>query len=219
MKDLQFQPMPKAGDSDVPIVGPKADQAQPAGQRSGAGDKQSTGNSSLTGNSSIQDWPQVAQKAAKEMKAKYGEPQGATPTRLVWTNQGPFTEIILLNASINHDFPMPHKDCLEHVVNFNVPTDKVGELAKFDGSIIVDRTRGTLSARCDSEPHNLLALNLAWDIINGKKTVDEARQAYGQIAMKAKKQGEMDSYMKDLQFQPMPKAGDSDVPIVGPKAD
>ncbi len=179
---------------------------------------QTAGDMQMSVEQATADWEAGPKKAAKAMQEKYGEPNGATPTRLVWTDKGPFKEIILLNEEINHDFPMPHKDYLQHVVSFDVPTDKVGELAEFDGSIIVDRTRGTIGARCDTEAHNLLALNLAWDIINGKKDVEQARKAYGQIAMKAKKQGEMDSYMKDLQFQPMAKAGDSDVVTVGPKA-
>ncbi|HSV15613.1 MAG TPA: hypothetical protein VLI90_15235 [Tepidisphaeraceae bacterium] len=29
-------------------------------------------------------------------------------------------------------------DCLEHVVEFKVPAEKVGELARFDGSVIDD---------------------------------------------------------------------------------
>ncbi len=37
------------------------------------------------------------------------------------------------------------------------------------GFPIVDRTRGTLSARCDNEAQDMLALNLAWDVINKKK--------------------------------------------------
>ncbi len=90
--------------------------------------------------------------------------------RLVWTKKGPFIEIVLLNVAYDHNFPKPHKDCLEYFVAFDVPVEKVGELAKFDGSIIVDRTRGTLSARCDSEAHNLVALNLADKIIKASWT-------------------------------------------------
>jgi len=158
----------------------------------------------------IADWKPGPMKAAKAMMEKYGEPSGVTPNCLIWTDKAPFAEIILLNEEIQHDFPMPHKDYLEHVVNFKVPADKVGELAEFDGSIVVDRTRGTLSARCDTEEHNLLALNLAWDIINGKKNVEEARKAYGEIAMKDMK-GEKGEYLTKLMFQPMPSAGDPDM--------
>ena len=34
------------------------------------------------------------------------------------------------------------------------------ELAAFDGAVIVERTKGEMSARCDREAANVLALNL-----------------------------------------------------------
>lgn len=166
---------------------------------------------------SIAQWPEVAQKAYKEMEGKYGDPNGVTKTRLVWLNKGPFAEIILIDEAIDHNFPKPHKDCLEHVVAYEVPVEKVGQLAEFDGSVIVDRTRGTLSARCDSEPHNVLALNLAVEIINGEKSVEEARKAYGE-AVKQEMSGNMPEMAKSLQFEParsMQEAGDPDKATVG----
>jgi len=163
---------------------------------------------------SISDWPQVCQKAAKEMMGKYGDPNEGTPTRLIWREKGPFKEIILLSEAFPHAFPKPHEDCLEHVVEFKVPAEKVADLAKFDGSIIVDRTRGTLGARCDSEAHNVLALNLAYDIINGKKNAEEARQMYADAA-KQEASGKMPEMAMKLMFQPMPRAsGDPDVALI-----
>ncbi len=47
--------------------------------------------------------------------------------------------------------------------------DKYEDLAMFDGSVIVERTKDEISARCDKEEMNLLALNLANDVAAGKK--------------------------------------------------
>lgn len=168
----------------------------------------------------IGSWPQTCQKAFKEIKQKYGEPDGVTPTRMVWTDKGPnkeFKEIILLNQEFKHDFPTPHMDCLEHVVEFKVPQDKVGDLAKFDGSVIVDRTRGTIGARCDSEAHNLIALNLSWDIVNGKTSVEDARKTYGD-AVKEEMGGKPPQIATKLMFQPMQNSGDTDVATIGASA-
>ena len=44
---------------------------------------------------------------------------------------------------------------------------EVLDLARFDGSVIVERTRGEIGARCDKEEMNYLALNLAHDIVTG----------------------------------------------------
>ena len=49
------------------------------------------------------------------------------------------------------------------------------DLAYFDGSVHADRTKGELSARCDSHEMNVAALNLADDIIRGTRTVAQAR--------------------------------------------
>ncbi len=54
---------------------------------------------------------------------------------------------------------------------YKVPTEKYSDLAKFEGSVVADRTQGLLRARCDKEGNNMLALNFANDIITGKKTV------------------------------------------------
>ncbi len=200
----QNQPADRPGDL--------TEQAQPAAQAQTAGDKHQNHGKQISVEQCTADWEAGPKKAAKAMQEKYGEPNGVTPTRLVWTDKGPFKEIILLNEEIQHDFPMPHKDYLLHAVEFKVPTDKVAELAEFDGSIIVDRTRGTIGARCDTEAHNLLALNIAYDIINGKKNAEQARKAFGEIA-KAEKMGKQHEYLSKLTFQPMPNAGDKDMAL------
>jgi hypothetical protein len=38
----------------------------------------------------------------------------------------------------------------------------------FDGSILVDRTRGEVAARCDSEAANVLGLNMVQELVMGK---------------------------------------------------
>ena len=46
-------------------------------------------------------------------------------------------------------------------MDYAVPVELVGALAAFDGSVMVERTTGELSARCHDEQANMLALNLA----------------------------------------------------------
>lgn len=147
----------------------------------------------------VDNWPETAQKAAKAMMEKYGEPTESTPTMLVWENTGPFKRTIVYKEEIDHDFPMPHKDVLEQFVDYEVPADKFDELANYDGSVIVERTRGEMSARCDKEGANILALNLADDIIKDKRSVEEARQHYADAIMQVLK-GEKPPYFQSLQF-------------------
>ena len=114
------------------------------------------------------------------MLEKYGAPAEATPTRLIWFNNGPWKRTIILKEETPHNFPMPHMDVMEQVINYRVPPDKFDNLARYDGSVIVERTRGEMSARCDKEEANFLALNLAHDIISGRRGVVAAREFYAE---------------------------------------
>lgn len=153
----------------------------------------------------IAAWAERPRLGAVEMIAKYGQPQEATGERLIWNNAGPYQRITVMNIETPHDFPLPHVDFLEHTILYNVPQDKVGDLIAFDASSTINRTVGELSARCDLEGHNVLTLNLDHDIIMGKKTVEQARQAFGDI-VKLDVAGQHPPYVEALQFQPMQMA-------------
>lgn len=105
---------------------------------------------------------------------------------------------------------MPHMDYLTQTVKHSVPASKLDELNRFDGSVWFHRTRGELSAQCDKEPMNLLALNLAHDVITGTRSVSDARAFYAKTAM-AFMQGDHSSpYVTGLMFQTEPNAADPD---------
>src|SRR5690606_31622875 len=77
-----------------------------------------------------------------------------------------------------HHFPFPHYDSVESAIDYRCPIDKVNDIYRFDGSVIVNRTAGEVSARCQGEQSNFLALNLMHDIVMGTKTVEMARDYY-----------------------------------------
>ena len=100
------------------------------------------------------------------------------------------------------------------IIMYKVPTDKMDELGKFDGSVTFDRTQGYMSARCDKEANSFFALNLANDIITGNKTVKEARKEYSDI-VKEKMNGGNPIYMQKLSFPSQPNAADADKNTTG----
>ncbi|MEO5648257.1 MAG: hypothetical protein ABIQ56_07825, partial [Chitinophagaceae bacterium] len=157
----------------------------------------------------VASWPQAPQKAAKEMFNKYGKPDVSHDYVLAWIDKMPWAKIVVERLETKHSFPSSHTDMLEQSVMYKVPLEKLNELAKFDGSIKFDRTQGFLSARCDKEENNFLALNLAHDIITNKKTVEQARDAFTKIAAE-KMNGGNPEYMQKLIFQPMMNAADPD---------
>jgi hypothetical protein len=158
----------------------------------------------------MKNWPMASQMAAKTMIDKYGKPDEMTPTMLVWNNKGTWAKTVVFNKEYQHNFPMPHTDLLQQWVGLKVPADKLDELAMYDGSVVVERTTGLISARCDKEGANFLALNLAHDIITGKRTVDAAREMYGKEIMKMIA-GQMTEYTKGLMFSPDMNAADPDM--------
>jgi hypothetical protein len=159
----------------------------------------------------IDDWPDTARTAARTILERYGLPHEATRNRLIWHGNGPWKRTVITREEVPHNFPKPHKDVLEQFVDYHVPPDKADELAAFDGSVIVERTKGELSARCDKEEMNFLALNLSHDVVTGRRTVDEARRAYTEKAMASMmKRSDEERYTEGFQFE-LPTAGTADL--------
>lgn len=77
-----------------------------------------------------------------------------------------------------HDFPAPHIDAVETVIDYRVSSEFFTPLAEFDGSVVVERTAGEVSARCHDVQANNLALNLMHDVVTGAKSSTEARDYY-----------------------------------------
>ena len=163
---------------------------------------------------SLNNWPEASRMAAQEMMDKYGKPEAMGDNVLIWMNKGAWKSIVVHKNETKHSFPIEHTDMLEQTISYKVPVEKMEELGEFDGSVTFDRTQGTLSARCDKEENNLLALNLANDIVTGKKTVEEARKAYGDI-VKEKMNGGNPEYMAKLTFSAQQTAGDPDENTTG----
>ena len=166
----------------------------------------------MTAEQIIAEWPAKPKEIASAMIEKYGQPDASTDRFLIWYDNGPWKKTIAGREEIPHDFPMPHTDILEQFIDYRVPVDKYDDLAEYDGSVMTERTKGVLSARCDKEEMNFLALNLAHDIITGKKSVQEARDFYV-TTVKAFKDGVKDPYTQGLQFTVSTgNTGDKDKP-------
>lgn len=159
----------------------------------------------------IAGWPEESREAAQLVIDKYGEPDEATDTQLTWHKPGPWKRIVASRAFYEHNFPAPHIDSVESVIDYRVPPEKFDELAEFDGSIIAERTAGEVSARCHDEQANFLALNLMHDIVTGAKSVQQARDYYAKEFADFRRK-KPTPYMEKLRFTPA--ADDSTHPDV-----
>ena len=160
------------------------------------------------------DWPEAAKAAAADMLRKYGPPQEATDRLLIWRDNGPWKRTVVHRNGADHAFATPHKDVLEQVVEYKVPLNFFNALAVYNGSVLADRTRGELTAHCDRETTNFLALNLAHDIIRGRLTAEQAREAHTS-ALQELMAGKSPDYTQKLMIgSPQGELADPDTPTV-----
>ncbi|MBD3250061.1 MAG: hypothetical protein GF381_00595 [Candidatus Pacebacteria bacterium] len=160
-----------------------------------------------TVNQVLETWSDDERSVAQNIIDKYGQPDGWSDQMLIWHDNGPWVLTQVTKRSTQHDFPMPHTDIVEQFVYFDVPEDKVDQLARYDGSVTVKRTEGLIGARCHDEPANFLAINLAHDIVVANLSVKQAKEKYLQ-SLKDFRLGKPTPYMEGLQFAVPTKAGD-----------
>lgn len=124
-------------------------------------------------------WPDSSIQAAKEMLSRYGEPTETTSDSLIWRNVAPFKKILVHKEVNSSRFPLLHQNALEHVVDYRAIGTKVDDIWNYNGSIVLNRTKGEMSAYGENEAMNILSLNLAHDVITGRYSADAARIMFG----------------------------------------
>jgi len=114
------------------------------------------------------------------LTAKYGKPTILSTIKggmAVWTkpqlSDGPFERLELLDESVAHCVPKPHRDFLYSYVKYEVPDDKVLDVLSLSGSVSYDPLKKLLRARCGSEAANIATLLLATRVGNGLSTLKE----------------------------------------------
>lgn len=162
----------------------------------------------------IQNWPDKPKEVARQMVSLYGQPDEMTPSHIIWINNGPWKRTVVYRDETAHNFPRPHSDVLEQTLSYQVPVDKFDELAMLDGSLIASRTKGELMVLGESEELNYLALNVANDVVSDTRTLEEARDFYGDTA-RAFYDGQSPEYTQGLQFVLIPDGNvDEDVSVL-----
>lgn len=162
----------------------------------------------------IKDWPETSRRAATDMLRRYGPPQEVTRTMLLWRDIGPWTRIIAHRSGAEHAFPSPHEDVIEQVVAYKVPLNFFNALAVYNGSVVPHRTRGELSSTSDGEPGNIVALNLAHEIVRGRMTAEQAREAHAAAARDLLAGGTPELAAKLAIERPQGDLADPDTPVL-----
>lgn len=152
-----------------------------------------------TPESIIRAWPAPQRAAAGAMIEKYGKPSQFDRRALVWFNNGAWKRTIVYRNAVHHAAKAPGNDFLQQTVGYIVPNDKVAALKLFDRRLEVSTTAGELTFTSDREATNLLALNLADEIVAGKRTVAGARAFFVKTSRLAAS-GKSSPYREALRF-------------------
>ncbi|GEL76991.1 hypothetical protein [Tenuibacillus multivorans] len=151
-------------------------------------------------NQIINNWENKPQETARKLIDKYGYPQEATMSKLIWYNNGPWKRTIIHRDTIPHNFPHPHPDFLEQTIDYEVPLHLYDNLAVFDGSLTIDRTKGEVTSMCDQEAMNMLSINVLNDIVNGRRDVQVAKMFLAQTAYMYINMGVTSPYTEGFTF-------------------
>jgi hypothetical protein len=148
----------------------------------------------------IKGWPEQARSIARAMIEKYGQPSRFSADAVVWYDNAPWQKTVVYRVAWPHSVTMRDKDYLEQTIGYQVPNDKVNALKRFDKRLDVNQTSGELSSRSESESMNILALNLADEIVNDRRSVEDARDFYRETA-RLSRSGKSSRYLEGFLFE------------------
>lgn len=146
----------------------------------------------------VDRWSGPSASAGRELLARYGLPDDATPNRLTWNRRGAWRRTTVWNRPTVYR-SLADMAVIEQTVDYPLDSAKAADLLAFSDDLVVDLARGELSSRAARQELNCLTLNLADEIVRGVKTVPEARDARARIAALAAA-GKTSDYTRGLRF-------------------
>jgi hypothetical protein len=148
----------------------------------------------------IESWYNYSKVAALNLISEYGAPDAVEAGRLVWNDKGPWKRIAVWDVVPYYDSNTGPNN-LEMTLAYAVTPAQAGALKEFDRRVRVTKGGSELSARCDREELNFLALNLADEVVNGVKSPAQARDFFARTVELAA-EGRSSRYMQGLLFSP-----------------
>lgn len=145
-------------------------------------------------------WPERARSTGRAMIQKYGPPAAFSDQELIWLNNTPWSKTVVSRDAWPHYVGIRDKDYLKQSVTYHVPDDKINALHDFDRRFSVDQADNELSFRSESESTNFLAMNLADEIVNGKRSVADARDFFDKTT-RLLMAGKSSQYTQSLLFE------------------
>ncbi|MDE2142117.1 MAG: hypothetical protein KGJ84_06880 [Elusimicrobia bacterium] len=145
----------------------------------------------------VADWPENARLLAEATVREYGAPDDIQPGQLTWNGRRPWTRVVVFRDAQSRESP----NLLLEALAYPVPPSRWRALSSFDRGVTYDPVRRELVARGGGEAANLLALNLADEIIQGRRSPPDANAFFDRTLSEAAS-GRTSAYMLRLMFSP-----------------
>lgn len=149
----------------------------------------------------IAAWPEKARLLAAAMIQEYGAPDEVNVAELTWRHSHPWTMLVVFRDAQSAE----HPNNLLEALAYEVPLRRWRALNAFDRGVGYDPVRKELVARAETEGRNILAVNLADEIVRGRMSPSEAAAFYDRVVELAR-DGKNSSSMSRFQFLPALRA-------------
>ncbi|MDP3541794.1 MAG: hypothetical protein Q8T11_04925 [Elusimicrobiota bacterium] len=169
------------------------------------------GLSGQTPESIILNWPTFSYRLSRLMLAEYGQPAEASDHRLTWVDNAPWKRTVVYRKPPKDRMLTSGAGRLEQSVAYRVPPDRLADLGRFDMDIEADKDAGRLTAISDSESENILVLNLADEVIAGRRSPASAKE-FRRKQLALRDSGKTSPYLERLLFVPAGGAPDPESP-------
>lgn len=150
----------------------------------------------------INGWPERAKLAARATIEAYGQPDEAGADALVWRNNGPWKRTVVYRRAWPRAQSGEDKNYLENTVAYRLRASRAEDAVRFDSKVDADPKFKELSSRSESEAMNFLTLNLAHEVVVGRRSPEDARRFGARIARLAAS-GKSSPYLEKLLFRTM----------------
>jgi hypothetical protein len=139
-------------------------------------------------------WPMQSYRLARMMISEYGQPSEVRDASLTWLGTKPWSRIVVYREA---PADSRGRGRLEQSAAYRMTPGREDSLASFDPTVA--SSDGLLTARADSESENFLALNLADDVVNGRRSPRQASALRARL-LKLWNSGKSSPYLERLLF-------------------
>ncbi len=169
------------------------------------------GLSGQTPESIILHWPTFSYRLARLMLSEYGQPVESSDHRLTWIDNGPWKRTVVYRKAPKERMLAGDGGRLEQSVAYRVPPDRLADLGRFNMDVEADKEAGRLTVISDSESENFLTLNLADEVIRGRRSPKSAKD-FRRKQLRLMDAGKTSPYLERLLFVPAGAAVDPESP-------